>query len=96
MQLTVTDSFGETDNADTTLSIYDNRPFAAFTADPNPCACNESVIFDASSSTHGRPDRAIVKYEWDFDGDRTYDLSSGTPVTTQPSRGSARTRWPCG
>ncbi len=82
VQLTVTDGFGETDTDETTLSIYDNRPFAAFTADPNPCACNESVIFDASTSIHGRPDRAIVNYEWDFDGDGTYDVSSGTPVTT--------------
>ncbi len=64
--LTVTDTFGATGTASSTLSIYDNRPFAAFTATPNPAAPGQAVTLDASSSTHGRPDRTIVSYAWDF------------------------------
>ncbi|MBK7393685.1 MAG: VCBS repeat-containing protein [Chloracidobacterium sp.] len=65
--LTVTDTFGNPNTASTTLSIYDNRPFAGFTASPNPSACSQVVSFDGSGSTHGRSvDRAIVAYNWDF------------------------------
>ena len=67
IRLQVTDTFGASSTADTTLRIYNNEPVAAFTAVPNPSACNQSVSFDASSSAAGRPDRAIVAYEWDFD-----------------------------
>ena len=63
----MTDSFGATGTDDSELKIFINEPAAAFTAVPNPCACNQSVSFDASGSMHGRPDRTIVKYEWDFD-----------------------------
>ncbi|MDP2728907.1 MAG: hypothetical protein Q8O55_00265, partial [Dehalococcoidales bacterium] len=38
VSLTVTDEFGATGSASTTLSIYDNTPVAAFTASPNPAA----------------------------------------------------------
>lgn len=35
--LTVTDTYGATGTASTTLAIFDNRPFASFTANPEPC-----------------------------------------------------------
>jgi PKD repeat protein len=61
-----------------TVTVYDNQPVASFTAVPNPAACGQAVSLDASSSYHGRPDRSIVKYEWDF-GDGT--VGAGPQVT---------------
>ena len=78
VSLKVTDTFGATNTAETTLSIYDNRPFASFTLDPNPTGPNHDITFDAKGSSHGRPDRAIVSYAWDF-GDGATD--TGVQVT---------------
>jgi PGF-CTERM protein len=39
-----------------------------------------SVVFDASNSTD--PDSAIDRYEWDFDGDGTYEETTTAPTTT--------------
>lgn len=75
VSLRVQDKLGVTDTDTTTLTIYDNRPFAVFTAAPNPATVGEPVQFDASGSYHGRPDRSIVKYEWDFEGDGIYDAT---------------------
>jgi PKD repeat protein len=75
--LTVTDEFGATGTATTNLSVFDNRPVASFTATPTFAAPGQNVTFDASASTHGRPDRQIVSYSWDFG-----DGSTATGVTT--------------
>jgi len=37
------------------------------------------VEFDGSGSHHTDPNRKIVLYEWDFDGDGVYDYSSSDP-----------------
>ena len=71
VELTVTDTFGASNTASTTLSIYDNQPYARFTAMPNPAACNQGIGFDASASSHGRPDRSIVSYAWSFGDGQT-------------------------
>jgi hypothetical protein len=77
--LTVTDTFGATGTATATLTIYDNRPVAAFTASPNPVESGQPVALDASGSSHGRPDRAIVKYDWAL-GDGTTATDAGQTV----------------
>ncbi|OLC79652.1 MAG: hypothetical protein AUH72_14140, partial [Acidobacteria bacterium 13_1_40CM_4_65_8] len=78
VSLTVTDTFGVTNTASTTLSIYNNVPTASFTANPNPAACQQTLTFNGSSSTAGRPDRAIVGYGWNF-GDGV--TASGSTTT---------------
>jgi hypothetical protein len=40
-----------------------------------------ALKFDASESYHEDPDRKIVLYEWDFDGDGVYDYNSIDPIT---------------
>jgi PKD repeat protein len=40
------------------------------------------LTFDASDSYHLNPERHIVLYEWDFNGDGTYDYSSTSPTAT--------------
>jgi PKD repeat protein len=37
------------------------------------------LAFDASASFHLDPTRTLVKYEWDFDGDGTYDFTTSNP-----------------
>ncbi len=74
--LRLTDSFGAASTATSTLTIYDNRPLASFTASPNPAAPGQTINFDGSSSHHGRPDRSIVSYEWDFDYSGTFSADA--------------------
>jgi len=53
-------------NVTATFTAVDNRPFANFTVNPNPSACNQIIGFDGTGSYHGHPSRNIVSYEWDF------------------------------
>ncbi|HSS42857.1 MAG TPA: N,N-dimethylformamidase beta subunit family domain-containing protein [Solirubrobacterales bacterium] len=55
------------------------RPHAALTAAPNPAITGEQVSFDASGSSD--PDGSIVKYQWDLDGNGTFETSTGTTPT---------------
>src|SRR3990170_842908 len=77
--LQVTDSFGASGSAATTLTIYENRPEAVFTATPIYAACDQAVFFDASGSYHTYPGRFIISYQWDF-GDYT-PLAFGVTAT---------------
>lgn len=55
-------------------------PEAAFTINPVEPRINEPITFDAGGSFD--PDGTIVRYEWDFDGDGLFDLTTTDPVTT--------------
>lgn len=64
------------------------RPAATFTASPNPALEGQAVAFEGSASTY--PDGAIASYEWDLDGDGSFETNTGTsPATgrTYPSSG---------
>jgi PKD repeat protein len=63
-----------------TLDSGNAPPTASFTATPNPAQPGQTVTFDASASadTDGR----IVRYEWDLDGNGTFERSLTTPTTT--------------
>jgi hypothetical protein len=58
-------------------------PLASFTVTPNPVAPEGQVTYDASASMD--PDGGqIVRYEWDLDGNGTYELDTGaSPTATQ-------------
>ncbi len=43
-------------------------------------AVDRPLPFDASGSFHLDPFRSIVQYEWDFDGDGTYDVTTTEPI----------------
>jgi hypothetical protein len=65
-------------SASRTFSI-NLKPVAALTVAPNPVLVGRSVTFDASTSTGPR---GIAKYEWDTDGDGTFERDTGTASTT--------------
>jgi N,N-dimethylformamidase beta subunit-like, C-terminal/Concanavalin A-like lectin/glucanases superfamily/PKD domain len=81
VRLKVTDQGGATDITVRTLSVIGNQfPVASFTATPNPVIQGLSTTFDASASKD--PDGSIAKYEWDLDGNGTYETNTGKTATT--------------
>jgi YD repeat-containing protein len=77
--LRVTDNGGATATTTRTVTIQNRAPVAAFTATPNPAAAGQVVSFNASGSSD--PDGTITKYEWDLDGNGSYETSTGTTPT---------------
>ena len=55
-------------------------PEVAFSVSPGAPNINEAVTFDASASFD--VDGSIVDYEWDFDGDGLFDLTSSEPIVS--------------
>ena len=55
-------------------------PFAAFSATPASPQANQEVTLNASGSSD--LDGTITNYEWDLDGNGTYDKQSPQPTTT--------------
>ena len=55
------------------LNVYARNPNAAFTVNPNPAACGARLTFDGSASAHPDPDVRVVRWQWDFTNDGTYD-----------------------
>ena len=71
--------------------VKNQAPTASFTATPNPANTNATVSFNASASVD--PDGTIAKYEWDLDGNGTYETNTGTTKTTsQLLRDAGRSR----
>jgi PKD repeat protein len=84
VRLRVTDQKGATDVTVRTLSVIGNQfPVASFTATPNPAIQGLTVNFNASASND--PDGTIAKYEWDLDGNGSYEKNTGTTGTTSAS-----------
>ncbi|HET9593674.1 MAG TPA: PKD domain-containing protein, partial [Solirubrobacterales bacterium] len=80
--LRTTDDAGETATTSRTLTVSGTVPTASFTATPNPVSTGDQVSFDASGSSD--PEGPIAKYEWDLDGNGTYETNTGaTPTTTR-------------
>ena len=60
----------------------DTSPDVSLAIAPNPVLVGRAVTFDGSGSSGA--DQPIVKYEWDLDGDGTYERdTASTPSTTQ-------------
>ncbi len=58
------------------------RPPVAVAGDDIVWAFDLALDFDGSASYHTDPVRVLVEYEWDFDGDGTYDYIGSDPVAT--------------
>jgi PKD repeat protein len=80
--LRVTDSDGVAATTTRSLEVINRPPTASFTVSPSPATTNQTVTFNASASTD--PDGPLAKYEWDLDGNGSYETSTGTnPVATK-------------
>jgi PKD repeat protein len=55
-------------------------PVAMFSVSAPAMRVNQSITFDAGASHD--PDGKIVSYEWDFNGDGLFDLTTGDAVVT--------------
>jgi len=55
-------------------------PTASFTATPKPAKTGQRVNFNGSASTD--PDGTIAKYDWDLDGDGSYETDTAATSTT--------------
>jgi hypothetical protein len=65
-------------------TLFAAAPVACATAHPNPAYSDLPITFDPACSGHSEPGKTIanlVKFEWDWDNNGTYDESSTTPVT---------------
>ena len=80
VRLRVTDNLTGTDTETRTLNVGNQAPTASFTATPNPAVVDQPTAFNASASSD--PDGTIAKYEWDLDGNGTYETDTGTTATT--------------
>ncbi len=80
VHLRVTDDDGLTGTAQIAVTISNRPPTASFTATPTSAATGTSIAFDAGASAD--PDGVIAKYEWDLDGNGTYETDTGTTATT--------------
>ena len=63
-------------------------PEATFTVTPNPAKVDQRVTFDASA-TKDPEGNALAKFEWDLDGNGTFETNSGTNPRVQRSYGKA-------
>jgi len=69
--LRVTDDLGRQDTATRSLTVHPRPPLANFSYSPRPPLERQEVTFNASASDR---DRSLVRYEWDFDGDGTFEV----------------------
>jgi hypothetical protein len=80
VHLKVTDSHAATDIATRTITIINNQPpTAAVSAAPNPAVATQDVTLDGSASSD--PDGHIARYQWDLDGNGTYETDGGAAST---------------
>jgi YD repeat-containing protein len=87
VRLRVTDNAGARATTTRTLTVTNRAPTASFTVTPNPAQVGQSVAFNAAASSD--PDGSIAKYEWDLDGNGTYETDSGTTATASRTYTSA-------
>ncbi|MDA1302464.1 MAG: HYR domain-containing protein, partial [Proteobacteria bacterium] len=58
-------------------ALFEAGPRAVAGASPTTVNIGQAVSFDHSESFHLDPSKVITTYEWDFDGDGTFDYSTG-------------------
>jgi large repetitive protein len=80
VSLKVTDNCGGQDTTPGSVFVNNNSPTASFTVTPNPAAIGATVTFNGTASSD--PGGSIAKYEWDLDGDGTFETDTGALATT--------------
>jgi PKD repeat protein len=82
----VTDSFGQTATAVATATAIrvgpPGAPTAKITSPANPVTANAPLNQSFNGTGTASTGRTITKYEWDFNGDGTFDYTSATTPST--------------
>ncbi len=86
VRLTVTDNDGATGTATEVVPVQTSAPQAAFTFTPSNPKIGQTVTFNASGSTASSG--PIILYQWDFNGDGTFDATGKTVTHTFTKAGS--------
>jgi plastocyanin len=87
--LRVTDSAGDATTTTRAVTVTNQLPAATFTiSDANP-AIGQAVTFDATGSAD--PDGTVASYQWDLDGNGTFETPTGTTPTTTKAYASGGT-----
>jgi PKD repeat protein len=89
VRLRVTDDLGATTTTSYTFTLTNLAPTARITL-PSPAYINAPLTFDGSASSD--PDGTIARYDWDLDGNGTYETTDPSPTFTYPTAGSRRIR----
>jgi len=76
VSLRVTDDDGATDVVSHQVTVANRPPVAAFSFSPAFPKHRKPVSFDASASAD--PDGQVVRYEWDLDGNGSFETDSGS------------------
>ena len=63
-----------------TFTVDSNPPSASYVIAPNPVLAGRPASFDAGGSAS--PSGAVVRYEWDLDGDGSFETDTGGSATT--------------
>ncbi|MCC7430483.1 PKD domain-containing protein [bacterium] len=82
IKVRATDNEGLTGTANSTITILPDDPVADLNVSPNPASCGETLTFNSSASFHPNAAKTIISYDYDFDGNGSYDLTgAGSSVT---------------
>lgn len=77
--------------ADVSQAVCTGNPIPSFTATPDPVAPGATVALDASGSFDPTPGGSIVRYEWDLDGNGSFEVDGGSVPrlnTSWPAKGT--------
>jgi hypothetical protein len=88
VKLQVTDIYGAKNVTSLNETVH-RAPTSAFTITANPAFTGDTVTFDGSTSSDDDP---IAKYEWDLDGDGTFETDTQAVATAKKAYDTAGTR----
>jgi PKD repeat protein len=69
-------------------TIFQRGPEAACEVEPAEAGLGEPVSFDGTRSFHNDPMHRIILYEWDFEGDGSFDATGATAMHSYPVAGT--------
>jgi PKD repeat protein len=85
--LEVTDDAGATGETTRTQTVENGPPTASFSSSPNPSLTGEAVTFDGSASSDSNG--SVTRYEWDLDGNGSFETEGGaSPTATRTYSGA--------
>jgi subtilisin-like proprotein convertase family protein len=90
VRVEVTDNTGGTNSVDLPIWVT-GPPVGVISATPNSPLIGETVTFSAAQSHDSDAGGSITKYEWDLDGNSSYEVSGATATTATKSYPNAGT-----